>query len=72
MTIEGAQTLRVARDRFEEHHYEARHRMLLLDKPWGKHMATDHQQHGAIKSTDVIFIEAPSTGRGDTDEQKEN
>ena len=46
--------------------------MLLLDKPWGKHMATDHQQHGAIKSTDVIFIEAPSTGRGDTDEQKEN
>ena len=25
---------------------------------WDKHMATDHQQHGTIKSTDVIFMEA--------------
>ena len=52
----AGETLRVARVRFEEHHYEASHRM--LDKPWGKHMAPDHQQHGAIKRTDVIFIEA--------------
>ena len=51
------ETFSFARDRFEEHHYEARHRMPA--KPWGKHMATDHQQHGTIKSTDVIFIQAP-------------
>ena len=48
------ETSRTTRERFEEHHFEARHRK--TDKPWGKHMATFHPTNN-IRSGDIIFVD---------------
>ena len=51
------ETYRVSRERFDEHHYDARRQ--ILDKPWGSHFARDHPDlQGKLKTTDVIFSQA--------------
>ena len=50
------ETYRVPRERFEEHHYEARYK--VAGKPWGEHFAKAHPDHRSQKTTDVIFIQA--------------
>ena len=51
------ETFRLPRERFEEHHREARQQ--AAGKPWGEHFAREHpDRHGQLKSTDIIFTRA--------------
>lgn len=47
------ESCRTPRERFEEHHFDARHH--VAGKPLGEHFASKHRNE-RIKSTDVIFI----------------